>query len=176
MLSFATAFMLAVAVSAASGAINGASGTFSGGCASMAGSFDQIRNNAESAMAGAVAAVHAAAVIINGTVMRARVEVQVGPLPHFSMTGKFDTATGAVPSIGVNWYGGGAIFSRPAIIGVGEAGTEVVENVDRLDGRIRKAVRAERDPGRGLTQNFEIYTNDPELVAAKVAARQRRAH
>lgn len=176
MLSFAAAFMLAVAISSASGAINGASGVFSGGCASMAGSFDQIRNNAESAMAGAVAAVQSAAARINGTVMTARVEVQIGPLPHFSMTGKFDTATGAVPSIGVNWYGNGAIFKRPSVIGVGEAGTEVVENVDRLDGRIRKAVRAESDSNRGPTQNFNIYTNDPELVAAKVAARQRRAH
>ena len=117
-----------------------------------------------------------AAARIRATKLQAKVEFALGPMPHFSMNGKFDAATGAVPSIGVNWYGSGGIFNRPSIIGVAEAGSEVVENVDRLDSRIRRAVRAEAPRDGGLTQNFNIHTNDPELVAAKVSARQRRAH
>ena len=52
--------------------------------------------------------------------------IQVGALPHFSMSGKFDAQSGSVPSVRVNWYASGGVFSSPSVIGVGEAGDEAV--------------------------------------------------
>ena len=52
--------------------------------------------------------------------------IQVGALPHFSMSGRFDAQSGSVPSVSVNWYGSGGVFSSPSVIGVGEAGDEAV--------------------------------------------------
>lgn len=147
-----------------------------GATAAMGSSMSSFADMAKASMLSVVAAVMIAAARIRATKLQAKVEFALGPMPHFSMSGKFDAATGAVPWIDVNWYAKGGIFKKPSVIGISEAGTEVVENVNRLDGRIRKAVRAESDSNRSPTQNFNIYTNDPELVAAKVAARQRRAH
>lgn len=46
-------------------------------------------------------------------------------LPHFSLSGKFDAKTGAVPTTSVRWYAMaskyGAIFDSPQIIGVGDS-------------------------------------------------------
>ena len=52
--------------------------------------------------------------------------ISVGALPHFSMSGSFDAQTGSVPSVHVNWYGRGGVFSSPSVVGVGEAGREAV--------------------------------------------------
>ena len=47
------------------------------------------------------------------------------PLPHFYLAGSFDARSGSVPSVGVSWYAKaaeqGARFTRPQIIGVGDA-------------------------------------------------------
>ena len=61
-------------------------------------------------------------------------------VPHFSMTGAFDTQTGAVPTINTRWYASGGIFNRPAIfgaygntlLGAGEAGPEAVAPISEL--------------------------------------------
>lgn len=171
----ASALVLSSAIAATSASMSGASATFGSGCSSMSAGFDQVRSRAESAMRQAVSAVQSAASTINGIRMQANVEFRLGKMPHFSMEGKFDAATGAVPRINVNWYGSGGIFRRPSIIGVAEAGDEVVENVDRLEGRIQRAVKAAIGKrGREVKQTFNVYANDPELVAATVAARSRR--
>lgn len=52
--------------------------------------------------------------------------ISVGALPHFSMSGSFDAQTGSVPSVHVNWYKSGGVFSSPSVVGVGEAGREAV--------------------------------------------------
>ena len=38
------------------------------------------------------------------------------------MSGKFDAATGSVPSVNVNWFASGALFgpNRPRLIGIGD--------------------------------------------------------
>lgn len=54
-------------------------------------------------------------------------------VPHFSMDGVFDAKAGTVPQVNVNWYKNGGIFSSPSVIGVGEAGTEAVVPLDKLD-------------------------------------------
>lgn len=50
-------------------------------------------------------------------------DIQVGRIPHFSVRGAFNIATGSVPTIAVDWYARGAVFApnAPGIIGVGDA-------------------------------------------------------
>lgn len=55
-----------------------------------------------------------------------RIEIPDIPLPHFEMSGSFNPLKGELPSIGVNWYAKGGLFSSPNVIGVGEAGPEAV--------------------------------------------------
>ena len=62
---------------------------------------------------------------------------QYVPLPHFYMSGSFDAKTGRVPNVGVQWYAKaaeqGALFSRPQIIGVGDAAQpELLIGEDKL--------------------------------------------
>lgn len=81
----------------------------------------------------------------------------LGPMPHFSLSGKFDLQAGTVPSINVNWYAKGGVFKHPSIIGVGEAGTEVVEPVDKLMGQIEAAV-AKGSDGASAEELQAIYS------------------
>lgn len=48
-----------------------------------------------------------------------------------------------VPKFNVNWYKTGGIFDSPSIIGVGEAGTEAVVPIDKLQAYVTDAVAAE---------------------------------
>lgn len=64
----------------------------------------------------------------------------LGKMPHFSLSGKFDLQAGTVPSINVNWYKTGGVFTHPSIVGLAEAGTEVVYPLDRLKSDIADAV------------------------------------
>jgi hypothetical protein len=73
-------------------------------------------------------------------------------MPHFYISGSFNYETGAVPTIGVNWYAKGGIFSSASVIGVGEAGDEVVAPIDKLMGYITKAVGG----GGGTTYNLYV--------------------
>ena len=54
-------------------------------------------------------------------------------VPHFSISGAFDAKAGTVPTVDVNWYRTGGIFNSPSVIGVGEAGSEAVVPLDKLD-------------------------------------------
>ncbi len=53
-------------------------------------------------------------------------------LPHFKLTGSFSLMPPRVPKLSVSWYGEGAIFRRPSLIGVGEAGDEAVLPIEKL--------------------------------------------
>ena len=54
-------------------------------------------------------------------------------LPHFSIHGSFSLDPPSIPTLGVDWYAKGGIFSSPSVIGVGEAGTEAVLPIDKLN-------------------------------------------
>lgn len=56
------------------------------------------------------------------------------PSPHF-VGGNFNKWPPVLPSI--KWYKEGGIFDSPSIIGVGEAGTEVVLPLDKLSGILK---------------------------------------
>lgn len=67
----------------------------------------------------------------------ANMNIQIPPikLPHVSVSTAYTDVGGVpipVPDFSVNWYASGGIFSSPAIIGVGEAGSEAVIPLDKL--------------------------------------------
>lgn len=97
---------------------------------------------------------------------------KLGKMPHFRMSGSFNAETGEVPTISVDWYKKGGVFSRPQIIGVGDASSpEIVTPEDKMRG-IFEDVLKERQP---MQINQTINSNDPALVAAVVASKLRRA-
>ena len=72
-------------------------------------------------------------------------------LPVFSMNGKFDAATGGVPTIGVTWHAEGGIFNQPTLLtsvsgalhGVGESGPEAIAPLNTLQDYIMNAIHSE---------------------------------
>lgn len=63
------------------------------------------------------------------------------PLPHFTLSGSFNPLKGKIPSVGINWYAKGGLFSSPSVIGVGEAGDEAVLPLkDNVLGRIANGI------------------------------------
>lgn len=92
-------------------------------------------------------------------------------LPHFSIKGEFSLAPPSVPHLGVDWYAKGGIFNRPSVIGVGEAGTEAVLPIDRLDELMAKAIeKAKRNSnGNGLTLNIENFINNTDKDIEQLA-------
>lgn len=106
------------------------------------------------------------------------------PLPHFGISPAGwqigDLLKGSIPSLSIEWYAQGGIIDSAKIIGVGEAGPEAVVPLTRPNLQpFAQAVAAELG-GRGggdthIEQTFNVYANDPNKVAAVVAARQRRS-
>lgn len=89
-------------------------------------------------------------------------------LPHFSIQGEFDLRNFRVPSLGVEWYAKGGIFNSPSIIGVGEAGTEAVIPLDRLE---RMLARYMQPAGREINIEVNNYSTKPES-AEKATTRE----
>ena len=102
-------------------------------CQSMAtaakSSFADFANSAKTAASAASSAIMGACRQMSAEVGSLRLtlpRIEVGALPHVSMSGRFDAQSGSVPSVGVSWYARGGVFSSPSVIGVGEAGPEAV--------------------------------------------------
>ena len=74
-------------------------------------------------------------------------------LPHFKIKGEFRIVPPKVPNLDVSWYASGGIFSRPSVIGVGEAGTEAVLPLDRLDELMARAIE-KTSKNKQVTINF----------------------
>lgn len=92
-------------------------------------SFSDFANSARNAASTASNAIMGACRQMSAEVGSLRLtlpRISVGALPHFSMSGSFDAQTGSVPSVHVNWYKTGGVFSSPSVVGVGEAGREAV--------------------------------------------------
>lgn len=104
-------------------------------------------------------------------------------LPHFEITGKFSLNPPQIPKLGVNWYASGGIFSSPSLIGVGEAGTEAVVPIEKLDEIMAKAMLKVgigtpsnvSDTGvqnSNVTNNYDITINNPKPEAASDSTRR----
>ncbi|WP_082023831.1 hypothetical protein [Clostridium polynesiense] len=92
-------------------------------------------------------------------------------LPHFKIEGEFSLAPPKVPRLAVNWYASGGIFNSPGIIGVGEAGSEAVLPIDRLDELMAKAIeKVNGNKGNGgLTIKIENFINNTEKDIEQLA-------
>jgi tape measure domain-containing protein len=176
----AMAAMAGGAASAASGvtAISGTAASAASSLSSLgstAGSaFGAVASAAESAMARAEQTVSSSVRSIISTLSEvertftARVEVEVGALPHFSMSGSFNAQTGSVPSVSVSWWKSGAFF-RPGdltFFGAGDAHeNEYMLTSSHLDAI---ADRMDARGGGGVTNVYEVNGlsfNDDTAVA-----------
>lgn len=83
-------------------------------------------------------------------------------LPHFAIKGEFSLNPPQIPKLSVNWYADGGIFTKPSVIGVGEAGKEAVLPIDRLDEIMASAIRR---VGQGSNYNININNPKPESSA-----------
>lgn len=79
------------------------------------------------------------------------------PLPHFSLSGKFNPLKGQIPHVAVDWYAQGAIMTQPTMFGMnngraqvgGEAGPEgVIPLTDNTWDKMGAAIAAHM-PGQG---------------------------
>ncbi|TCT14572.1 TP901 family phage tail tape measure protein [Natranaerovirga pectinivora] len=72
----------------------------------------------------------------------------------------------------VNWYAKGGIFNRPSIIGVGEAGTEAVVPIDRLDELMAKAIQKVSGGignSSGINLHIENFINNTDKDIEQLA-------
>lgn len=99
-------------------------------------------------------------------------------LPHFRISGGFSLNPPSVPSIGIDWYKKGGIFTKPTIFntpygmkGVGEAGAEAVLPIDRLSDLMAKAMDTNQSVG-GVTITGNTFVvrqeEDIEDIARKL--------
>jgi hypothetical protein len=106
-----------------------------------------------------------------------RIEIPRPKLPKISVDWRsvgVGNAKVSIPDFNINWYKTGGIFARPSIIGVGEAGTEVVAPLDRLPGLIADALRDAMGGGQvamagGITVQNMYVRNDQDI---KLVARE----
>ncbi|BBH49879.1 hypothetical protein Pcatena_04660 [Parolsenella catena] len=116
-------------------------------------SFRDFANSAKSAASTASNAVMGACRQMSAEVGSLRLtlpRIQVGALPHFSMSGSFDAQTGSVPSVHVNWYKSGGVFAAnsPQLIGVGD-NRRYDEAVVPLSPRVLRGIGEGIDVERG---------------------------
>ena len=93
-------------------------------------------------------------------------------LPHFSVKGEFSLSPLSVPTLDIDWYAKGGIFSSPSVIGVGEAGTEAVLPIDRLDDLMAKALSKVKGSSRGegnLILNIDNFINNTDKDIEQLA-------
>ncbi len=98
--------------------------------------FDGIKQTITHPIQTAVGIIKAAIDKIKGIINGAKLSLPKFKLPHFRINGgKLPWGIGGkgvAPSINVDWYAKGGIFSSPSLIGVGEAGSEAVVPLDKF--------------------------------------------
>lgn len=96
---------------------------------------------------------------------RMKITIPKPKLPHVDVNWKSVGVGDAkinIPTFRLNWYKEGGIFNNPAVIGVGESGTEVVAPLDKLakmieDG-VGRAMSRDTSPG-GFNRPIELIVN-----------------
>lgn len=73
----------------------------------------------------------------------------------------------------VNWYATGAIFDRPSVIGVGEAGPEAVIPIEKLGGILKEALSDMKLSNASIVNNYSATINSP---IAKSPSEERRVY
>lgn len=106
--------------------------TLPGAIASGVATFEWFAAGVASAMSSAESEVSSACSRMQSEVSGMYMTIPtitVSALPHFSMSGKFDPETGAVPTVSVSYYARGGFVDEPIAI-AGEAGREAVISFD----------------------------------------------
>lgn len=145
--------IITVAAKLISAAIKGIAIVFSGVVTKVAGLVNSLKNKFESV-------AKAFKRMFSGGIKAPHV-----PLPHFAIKPPGwkigDLVKGKIPSLSVDWYAKGGIFTRPTVLtGVGEAGPEAVVPLDKLWDAI-----AENTGGVVINVNG---AGDPYAVAQEV--------
>lgn len=98
-------------------------------------------------------------------------------MPHFSISPSGwkigDLLEGSIPTLGIEWYKDGGIFTKPTIFntpyglkGVGEAGAEAVLPIDRLEGYMAGAIEKTMQVAdvQALADAVEDLANRPIML------------
>ena len=97
-------------------------------------------------------------------------------LPHFNISGGKApwgiAGKGIKPTIGINWYKTGGVFSGPSVIGVGEAGSEAVVPLDAFWGKMDNMTNSINNNISNIPSQSAININvkldaDLETIAKK---------
>lgn len=165
------------AVSAIKGAIEGISSVVS----TVQNAFNAVYNAIVGPIESARDAVSWAIDSIVNAFNSMSISIPMPALPHINMDGGEAPwgigGQGRLPSFWVDWYAKGGIVDGAQLVGVGEAGPEMI--LPRSGGLMTEFARAVADVVNehgGVNQEYNIYANDPTLVAAVVASKQRRAY
>ncbi len=98
-----------------------------------------------------------------------RITIPAPKLPHVSVSTKTKKVGGIsvpYPDFDLNWYKTGAIFSKPSIIGVGEAGKEAVIPLDKLPGLIASALQDAIGGQQSSDKPIQLVVNlDGKVIA-----------
>lgn len=94
--------------------------------------------------------------------------IEMPPLPHFHVSGGFnlDPRHFKLPSVSVNWYAKGGIFTQPTLLptaggynGVGEAGPEAALPLNKQTlGQIGSAIASTMNGGQNIVLNIDGRT------------------
>lgn len=83
----------------------------------------------------------------------------------------------SLPKLNVSWYGKGAVFNKPSLIGVGESGEEAVmplenntEWIDKLAGKLAKNIVINNSTGGDRDLYLELHVGDTKLGRACIKA------
>lgn len=95
--------------------------------------FNGIKSTISKVMDGAKNVVSGAIDKIKGFFGGLKLKFPDIKLPHFKIVGSFSLDPPSVPHLSIKWYKEGGIFNSPSIIGVGEAGSEAVLPIDKLN-------------------------------------------
>ncbi|QEA34780.1 tape measure protein [Weissella soli] len=95
------------------------------------------------------------------------------PLPHFSLSGSFNPLKGKIPSVGIDWYAKGGVFTKPTLFannggfsGVGEAGPEAALPLNaKTLGGIGKGIVEATGMGNATVDNSETNALLRTLIA-----------
>lgn len=89
-------------------------------------------------------------------------------LPHFKINGSFSLNPPSVPSIGIDWYKKGGIFTKPTIAGLGEAGPEGVIPLDTLWQKLDAIAAAASgdDIANAIGTGLALQTNGATMPSA----------
>ena len=153
-------------------------GTISSIVSKVTSTFNKVKTAIVTPINAAKTAVTTAINTIKNIVNKAKLSLPHFKLPHFKI-GKGTLpwgigGKGTPPSVSVDWYAKGGIFSNPTLIGIGEKGSEAVLPLDPLWKHLN---RIEQNSGKVINFSPQVTVNgaeDPEDWASRFVRELRK--